>query len=232
MSQRFRFSVDKPERRIHYWLVDQLKMARPTNTAERRVQIARALLRVMARTGYAGAAVTDVAKLAKVAPGLIHYHFKNKLEILLVAIDELETDYVRRLDAQLAAAGGDPARELQAFVDAHLHLGKDADPEALACWIDVSGESLREPRVKKSFARVLSRSTTRLSDILRRGVASGQFRCMEPAVAAAAIVAVIQGYFVLGATARELVPRGSAARATFAMCEGLVGFGPHNGEDS
>ena len=201
-------------------------MARPSNTAERRVQIARALLTVMARTGYTGAAVTDIAKLAKLAPGLVHYHFKNKLEILLVAIDELEADYKTRLDARLAAAGGVPERELRAFIDAHLRLGREADPGALACWIDVSGESLREPRVRKAFARVLSRAAARLADIVRRGAASGKFRCAEPEVAAAAIVAAIQGYFVLGATARELVPRGSAARSTYAMCEGLLALGP------
>ena len=201
-------------------------MARPSNTAERRLQIARALLKVMARTGYAGAAVSDVAKLAQLTPGLVHYHFKNKLEILLVAIDELEGEYQRQLDARLAAAGGDPERELRAFVDAHLRLGRDADRGKLACWIDVSGEALREPRVKKAFARVLSRSTARLRDILARGIASGRFRSGEPEAAAAAIVAAIQGYFVLGGTARELVPRGSAARATHAMCDGLLGLGP------
>ena len=198
-------------------------MARPSNTAERRVQIARSLLKVMAKSGYAGAAVSDVARQAKLAPGLVHYHFKNKLEILLVAIDQLEGDYARRLDACLAQAGEEPELQLRAFIDAHLRLGKDADPVALACWIDVSGEALREPRVKKAFARVLSRSKERLTDILQRGAVSGCFRCAEPEVAAAAIIATIQGYFVLGATARELVPRGSAARATRAMCHGLVG---------
>jgi TetR/AcrR family transcriptional repressor of bet genes len=207
-------------------------MARPSNTAERRVQIARALLGVMARTGYAGAAISDVAKRAKIAPGLVHYHFKNKLEILLVAIDELESDYLGRLDARLAEADGEPEHELRAFIDAHLRLGKDADPIALACWIDVSGEALREPRVKRAFARVLSRSKERLGDILRRGVASGHFRCADPGAAAAAILATIQGYFVLGATARELVPRGSAARATAAMCEGLVGLDSNSGGNS
>jgi TetR/AcrR family transcriptional repressor of bet genes len=207
-------------------------MPRPSNTAERRLQIARSLLEVMARTGYAGAAIADVAKRAKLAPGLVHYHFKNKLEILLVAIDELEGDYVRRLDALVAAAGDKPERELRAFIDAHLRLGKHADPVALACWIDVSGEALREPRVKKAFARVLSRSRNTLADVLRRGKETGRFRCADPEVAAAAIVAAIQGYFVLGATARELVPRGSAARATAAMCKGLVGFDPYSGDNS
>lgn len=198
-------------------------MARPSNTAERRTQIARALLNVMAKTGYEGASIADVAKVAKIAPGLVHYHFKNKLEILLTATDELARDYEERLDRHLSAAGGDPECELRAFVDAHLHTGSEASPEALACWIDISGESLREPRIKKAFARVMAGAVGRLRDILERGAALELFACEEPEVAAAAIVAAIQGYFVLGATAREVIPRGSAARATMAMCKGLLG---------
>jgi TetR/AcrR family transcriptional repressor of bet genes len=200
-------------------------MARPSNTAERRIQIARALLRVMAKTGYAGASVADVAKVAKIAPGLIHYHFKNKLEILLVAIDELAHDYEARLDRRLAEVSGRPGNELRAFVDAHLRLGGDADPEALACWIDISGEALREPRVKKAFAKVMIGAASRLTEILKRGVAIGTFSCDEPEAASAAILATIQGYYAIGATARDVIPRGSAAGALHAMCEGLVGAG-------
>jgi TetR/AcrR family transcriptional repressor of bet genes len=202
-------------------------MARPSNTAERRVQIARALLQVMAKTGYAGASVADVAKVAKIAPGLVHYHFKNKLEILLVAIDELAQDYDARLDRRLAEASGRPEDELRAFIDAHLRLGSDADPEALACWIDVSGEALREPRVKKAFAKVMAGAATRLSEILKRGTEARVFTCDDPDAAAAAIVATIQGYYVIGATAREVIPRGSAAGALDSMCEGLVGLAAH-----
>lgn len=198
-------------------------MPRPSNTAERRTQIARALLKVMAKTGFDSASVAEVAKVAKIAPGLVHYHFKNKLEILLAALDQLTHDYDERLDRHLRAASGDPEKELRAFVDAHLHLGDEADPEALACWIDISGESLREPRVRKAFTRFMASVAARIVDILKRGTALELFSCEEPEVAAAAIVATIQGYFVLGATAREIIPRGSAARATMAMCEGLIG---------
>jgi TetR/AcrR family transcriptional repressor of bet genes len=197
-------------------------MARPSNTAERRVQIARALLHVMAKTGFSGASVADVAKVAKIAPGLVHYHFKNKLEILLVAIDELALDYDARLDRRLAEASGRPQDELRAFIDAHLRLGSDADPAALACWIDISGEALREPRVKKAFAKVIAGAAARLTEILKRGVAIGAFSCDEPEAASAAILATIQGYYAIGATARDVIPRGSAAAALDAMCEGLV----------
>jgi TetR/AcrR family transcriptional repressor of bet genes len=200
-------------------------MARPSNTAERRTEIARALLKVMAKTGFERATVADVAKVAGIAPGLVHYHFKSKLDMLLGAIEELARDYDARLERHLFPAGADPERELAAFVDAHLRAGEDADPDALACWIDIGGESLREVRVKKAFARIVAAATRRLRDILDRGNRAHRFSCKHPDAAAAAIVATIQGYFLLGAAARDVIPPGSAAQSTMAMCRGLLGQG-------
>jgi len=53
-------------------------MARPSNTDERRGQIVAALQAVMARAGYAGATIAAIARQAELAPGLVHYHFKDK----------------------------------------------------------------------------------------------------------------------------------------------------------
>jgi TetR/AcrR family transcriptional repressor of bet genes len=67
-------------------------------------------------------------------------------------------------------------------------------------------------------------SVRRLAEILKRGPSIGVFTCDDPEAAAAAIVATIQGYYVIGATARDVIPRGSAAGSLHGMCEGLVGI--------
>jgi hypothetical protein len=69
---------------------------------------------------------------------------------------------------------------------------------------------------------VHARLVTRISEILHEGVAANVFDSDVDA-AAAAIIATIQGYFALAATARALIPPGSAASATTKMVEGLVG---------
>jgi TetR/AcrR family transcriptional repressor of bet genes len=203
-------------------------MPRPSNTAERRIQIARALLRVMAKRGYAGASIADVAEQAKIAPGLVHYHFKTKLEILVAAVEELGKDYDARLDRLLARAAGDSRAELRAFVEAHLHVGSDADAETLACWIDMSSEAVREQQVEMAVGQVMWRAYSRLRDIIVRGRERRVFVCAEPQVATVGILAAIHGYFVLSATARTLIPPGSATRATLAMCDGLLGSAKAN----
>ena len=98
-------------------------MARPSNTAERRTQIAHGLIKVMSKRGYDGASIADVAAAAKLTPGLVHYHFKDKREILLAALAELSAAHEARLDRALARAGGDPAKEVDAIVQPQLGLG-------------------------------------------------------------------------------------------------------------
>jgi TetR/AcrR family transcriptional repressor of bet genes len=64
-------------------------MARPSNTEERRQQIVEGLLRVMAKRGYERASIAEIAKEAGLSSGLVHYHFKDKQEILLTAVEQL-----------------------------------------------------------------------------------------------------------------------------------------------
>jgi TetR/AcrR family transcriptional repressor of bet genes len=197
-------------------------MPRPSNTEERRAQITAALIEVMARRGYDGAAISDVARAAGLTAGLVHYHFKNKQEILLAALDDLVSRHQQRLEARLAEEGEDPAAALAAFIDVHLGLGADADPEALACWILLGGEAVRDGKVRAAMAAAMDGLVARLARILHEGVEARVFTCEDVDAAASALVATIQGYYVLAATAREAIPRGSAAISTKRMAEGLL----------
>jgi TetR/AcrR family transcriptional regulator, transcriptional repressor of bet genes len=179
-------------------------------------------MKVMAKHGYDGASVADIARAARLTPGLVHYHFKNKQQILLAALGELVARHDAHLEARLGQAGGDPIAEVAAFINFHLGLGADADAEALACWILLSGEALREPKVRVEFARALAATVARIAAIIRAGVQRRVFVCNSIDAAASALVAAVQGYFVLAATARAAIPRGSAAVSTMRMAEGLL----------
>ena len=197
-------------------------MARSSNTEERRIQIAAALMKVMADRGYDGAAISDIAAAACLTPGLVHYHFRNKQEILLVALRNIVAEHDAKLEERLGQGKGDPVEEVAAFIDFHLSLGADANPEMLACWILISGEALRQPEVQIEYEGAIAGTVKCLERIIRRGVDQGVFRCKAIDAAASALVAAIQGYFVLGAAARSTVPRGSAASSTKRMADGLL----------
>lgn len=198
-------------------------MARPSNTAERRRQITLALIEVMAREGYAGASMSQIARAAGLNQGLLHYHFKSKGAILHAVLDELAARQAERLEQALAAAGGAPEAELRAFIDAFLARGRGADPEALACWVVISAEVLRQPELKEPYRALLRGYAGRVAEIVGRGQEAGVFAAAaDPGAVAAALLAGIQGHFVLAATAPELIPRGSAVPALWAQAEALL----------
>ena len=198
-------------------------MPRPSNTETRRREIVGALATVMAREGYEGASVSAIAAQAKLAPGLVHYHFGSKLEVLLALLESLSERHQERLLEVLRAAGDDPTARLAAFIDFHLST-RTADPEALACWVTLSGFALREARVRRRYRAAVARWVDGLTQLIADGARRRKFTVREPAAAACALVSAIQGYFVLAAVDRTLVPRGSAARAVRDMAAGLLGL--------
>jgi TetR/AcrR family transcriptional repressor of bet genes len=197
-------------------------MARPSNKEQRRVQIAQGLVSVMAKRGYDGASIGEIARAAGLTQGLVHYHFENKQEILVVALQNLVAQHDADLEERLRSVSENSERQVEAFIDFHLGLGTDAKPDVLAVWILVSGEALRQPEIREEYNRAIATNVQRLLEIIRRGISRRKFRCENADAAASAIVAAIQGYFVLTATARDLIPRGSAAVSVKRMANGLL----------
>ncbi|HEU4412466.1 MAG TPA: TetR family transcriptional regulator [Polyangiaceae bacterium] len=191
---------------------------RAERAPERRRQIVRAMLEVVAERGYDGASVAEVARRAGLAPGLVHYYFRDKLALALALVGHLGEVAARREGERLSRApeGG----RARALVDAYLARGPGSAPAAVACWVALGAEAVRTPELRQAYGQVLVEASSRLSALL----------CLDgistPAGArrdAAALVAAIQGYFQLSIAAPALVPEGSAAEAVRAMVDGLRG---------
>jgi len=180
------------------------------------------MMKAMAVDGYDGASVAKIARAADLTPGLVHYHFENKREILLAVLDELAGDHDRGLSDALANCAG-PWQQIDAFIDFHVGLGANANPEALACWLVISTEALRHRGVREAFAKAVAAYTDLLTQVIQAGAERGEFGNGAPRAAASALMATIQGYFVMAATARTQIPRGSAAKCTKRMARGLLG---------
>jgi TetR/AcrR family transcriptional repressor of bet genes len=198
-------------------------MPRPSNTEVRRRQITHASIGLIARQGYGGASVSRIAARARVAPGIVHYHFENKLEILLDALDDLASRHDSRLNRALLRAKTDATSQVDAFVDAHLGMGPGADPDAVACWVAIGSEALRNEKVRAAYTSVVNRLMGRLEEIIRCGCVRGELSCPEPRTAAAAIFAAIQGYFELAATVPDAIPPGTASFAVQQMARPICG---------
>lgn len=64
---------------------------------DKRHQIVDAALRVMSEKGYDKASIKDIATEAGITPGLVHYYFSNKQEILISVLMETSKQYTQEM---------------------------------------------------------------------------------------------------------------------------------------
>jgi len=204
-------------------------MGRPSNTGQRRREIVLALGRVMAERGYDGASVVEIARAARLAPGLIHYHFASKGEILLALVDRLRGVVRRRFERRVAGRRLPPRARLEAWIDAHVGLGRDADPAAMACWVNIGAEALRKPEVRRVYAEAVEEERALLQGLLREVLAAEGRSAARVREAAAALLAAVQGAYQLGLAAPGTIPPGTAAPLIQRMAEGLLAAQPFRG---
>lgn len=195
-------------------------MPRPSNTAERRRQIADGLAKVMATEGYDRATTAAIAAQAGVAAGVVHYHFASKAEILRFLVEDLIATARARVDGRVAVATS-PRERLHATLDGLLATGDGADPAAVALWALIGAEAVRSPEVRALYAGFVGDMQTSIKRELVRARREAGRPAAGAAAAAAALVALTEGYFALSAGAGS-VPEGSAAPTARRVADALI----------
>jgi TetR/AcrR family transcriptional regulator, transcriptional repressor of bet genes len=185
-------------------------MPRKPNTELRRQQIVDGLLKTMAAQGYAGATVQAIAAAAGLAPGLIHYHFHDKREILVALVDQLAHYALLRFESRASLASTAQER-LRAYIDARLAYGADANPDAVAAWVMIGAEAVRDPDVREVYQRALIQEIALVRKLLKAYLVESDKRVRKLDAFAAGLMAFIEGVFVLASNARTIVPAGFAA---------------------
>ena len=200
-------------------------MARSSNTEARRAEITGALLAVIARHGYEKATIQAIAAQAGLAPGLIHYHFKNKQEILVSLIAAM----AEAANARYATVLGDqvePAARLRAYLHARLGLGEGAAPEIVAAWVMIGAESVRQPEVRAVYQRMVADELALLTTLLTDSLRAAGHATEGAAPLAAGLAALIAGAYQLSSATTDVMPRGYAAEAATRYAELAVAAAP------
>jgi AcrR family transcriptional regulator len=154
---------------------------------ERPQQILAAALQVFDENGLAGARLEDIAKRAGVSKGTIYLYFPNK--------EELFREVVRSCIAEALEYGvkiprGKSATEqLRAFMEGFWHFVRS--PNYVTISRLVMGELHQFPELAKFYANdVILRARRFIARIVKRGIATGEFRNIDPVVAARMLTAL------------------------------------------
>jgi AcrR family transcriptional regulator len=169
-------------------------MARPTHTrisaVERRAQIIVATRQVALARGLHDMRVADVAAELDVSTGLIHYHFATKHELLEAMLRDTATEELNAAMVTIAD-GRDPTAQLEHLIDAYLPSPQR--DQSWSLWIDVWGEALRDPEVRRISEALDDGWVDVFAQVIAAGVDSGDFRSDDPLAAAWRLCSLLDG---------------------------------------
>lgn len=185
-------------------------MSRKPNSEQRRAQIVQALMDTMAEHGYEKATIQLIARRAELTPGLLHYHFHSKADILLALVKALAAAAQQRYFAFAQNAQGADQR-LAAYIDARLGLGDGADAGAVAAWVVIGAEAVRQPDVRAAYQHAIDTETALLRELLSASLAAHGKSTANVQALAAALLALMEGTFQLASVAPAGMPVGFAA---------------------
>jgi AcrR family transcriptional regulator len=160
---------------------------------QRREQMLRAALEVIAERGYADTRIADVAERTGISPALVIYYFKTKDRLLTETIryseDAWYADSQRRL-AELPTA----AARMEEIV-ARTCL-PEADPEpygSWTLWLDFWALAARNAAVASLREKADERWRDLISSLVSAGLEAGEFGDVDPDSFAVLLSALLDG---------------------------------------
>jgi len=150
-------------------------------------QIIEAALQVFGECGLANARLQDIAAKAGVSKGTIYLYFPNKEELFREMIRRTAIAAIER--AEQANTPGTPTNQLLAFMKGYWAFVRS--PVFITIYRLVLGELHQFPDLAKFYAiEVVARGQKLLSGIIQKGIDAGEFRAMDPMIAARMLVAL------------------------------------------
>jgi TetR/AcrR family transcriptional regulator len=163
---------------------------------ESRAAILKAAVTEFSREGVAGARTDAIARAARVNKALLYYYFKDKHALYGAVLDQVFGGLMIAVDGPLSS-NLPPREKLLAYVGAHFdYIASHPFYPRI-----VQGEMMsvgrgRSPHVERIVKEYFRPLFARVSEVLHKGIASGDFRIVDPIQFAPSMIATIVFYFL------------------------------------
>ena len=171
------------------------RRALPRDAAETRAAILEAAMREFAEEGMAGARMEAIADSAGVNKALLHYYFRDKERLYGAALDHVFANLSQRM---LEVLGRDllPQKKIMAYASAHFDFvaASPIYPRLVQREMMRAGRH-GSPHMRRIAKRYLQPVAAKVMALLREGMASGQFRQVDPLHFVLSLIAMNVFYF-------------------------------------
>ena len=117
----------------------------------RKRQITRAAYEIIAEKGYNNFTMMDIAKRAGVSSGLIHHYFKDKENMLVTLLREMQQNIRQSLEQSIEKVA-DPREKLDIFMDQAFGLVENEKE-----YIYITFDFLTQIKFNERMQRILSK---------------------------------------------------------------------------
>jgi TetR/AcrR family transcriptional regulator len=162
---------------------------------ESRASILQAAAHEFAAHGVAGARTDAIAREARVNKALLYYYFKDKETLYGAVMDDafsgLKNAVFQVLDSELP-----PREKIMAYAGAYFDFiaSNQLYPRLMQREMMRAREG-HSPHIEKVIKTYIRPIFARVSEVLREGIAKGEFRAVNPVHFVPSIVAMIVFYF-------------------------------------
>jgi AcrR family transcriptional regulator len=164
----------------------------PESSDHRPTAILAAARQALLTRGLSGVRVADIAELAHVSSGSVHYHFDTKDEVLVATFRWSAEQVFAQVEAELAAADSAPAQMGRLLALSVPEGGLLRDEYVI--WLQFWAEVLTRPSLLGPCEAVSERWRFYFHQVVQDGVASGAFHPIcDPAEAADRLIALVDG---------------------------------------
>lgn len=179
-------------------------------TSERLIESARELLW---ERGYVGTSPKAIQQRAGAGQGSMYHHFTGKPDLALAAIRRTAEEMRATAEASLSGPGAAYDR-----VRGYLLRERDVLRGCPIGRLTMDPDVIADPVLRQPVDETLDWLRGRLADVLAEGRERGEFTAgLDPAGTASAVVATVQGGYVLARAAGSAAPFDSAVEGLLAL---------------
>jgi AcrR family transcriptional regulator len=172
---------------------------------------------VIAERGVAATRIADVAERSGVSPPAVLYWFDSKEQLLAEALTADDDRFYEELSERLDAEAS-PRERMVALIEASAESADD-----FSLWMELWTWALRDADLRAARERFDSRWRAAIETVVADGIAAGEFGAdVDPAQAALAIAALIDGLTVQTALGDPEVSAGRLAETVLGSAEKLL----------